>query len=115
MTSMTREDFYIEEAIMKNLFKRAERTHATVPELAMTAVDMVDEEVAELRLDAADARACLRNAATWLGEINDELAQKSALCGSLMAQLQATQETITKQTEANATMREQVMSLLGLV
>ena len=54
-------------------------------------------------------------AATWLGEINDELAQKSALCGSLTAQLQATQETITKQTEANATMREQVMSLLGLV
>ena len=115
MTCMTREDFYIEEATMKNPFKRREEIHVTVPELAVTAVDMVDEEVADLRMDAADARDCLRNAATWLGEINDELAQKSALCGSLVAQLQATQETITKQTEANATMREQVMSLLGLV
>ena len=114
MTCMTREDFYIEEAIMKNPFKRREEIHVTVPELAVTAVDMVDEEVADLRMDAADARACLRTAAESLAEINAELAQKSALCGSLVAQLQTTQSAITQQTEDNAALREQVLGLLGL-
>ena len=97
-----------------NIFKRTKDIGLTTSELALTALDQVQEDIADLRLDAAQARTCLRCAADRLSDVNAALGEKAALCGSLIAQLQSASEDIGKQTEANAALHDQVMALLGL-
>ena len=97
-----------------SFFKKVETVELTTSELAMTALDQVQDDVDDLRLSAAQAYACLRCAADRLGDVNAALGEKAALCGSLIAKLQTASDDIGKQAEANATLRDQLMALIGL-
>ena len=96
------------------IFKKTEVVNLTTSELAMTALDQVQDDIDDLRLGAVQAYDCLRCAADRLGDVNAALCEKAALCGSLIAKLQTASDDIGKQAEANATLRDQLMALIGL-
>lgn len=97
---------------MRNIFKRTKTVGVTTSEPAATAVDMVADDVEDLRFAAAGAARQLWKAVEDLDEINEELAEKSKLCGALLAQLRSTNEAICTQIEGNAKLRDQVVELL---
>lgn len=94
------------------IFKKTEVVNLTTSDLAMTALDQVQDDIDDLRLGAAQAYACLRCAADQLGDVNAALDGKAALCGSLIAKLQTASEDIARQAEANATLRDQMLAML---
>ena len=67
------------------IFKKTEVVDLTTSDLAMTALNHVQDDIDDLRLEAAQAYACLRCAADRLGDVNAVLGEKAALCGSLIA------------------------------
>lgn len=85
----------------------------TLVEQAVSAVDRIHVEIADLREERIDALSSFRDTANWLGEINEELGQKSALCGTLMAQLTAAQDAISQQVSDNDAVRCKILDIIG--
>lgn len=85
----------------------------TLTEQTVSAVDRLACEVEELRHDRMNALSCFRCTADWLSSINAELGEKSALCGTLIAQLQRQQEHISQQVSDNEKVRGKILDIIG--
>ena len=85
----------------------------TLTEQAVAAADRVAGEIQDLWEERGHALSCFRDTANWLAEINDELGEKAALCGSLIAQLTRAQESISKQCEENDKVRGKILDIIG--
>ena len=84
----------------------------TLTEQAITAVDRISSEIADLREEGVMATDHLRKAVNWLSDINQDLGAKSALCGTLIAQLTRAQGEISQQCEANDTVKSALLDIL---
>ena len=84
----------------------------TLTEQAIAAVDRVTGEILELRNEADMATDHLRKAVNWLSDINQDLGTKSALCGTLIAQLTRAQGDISAQCERNDTVKSALLDIL---
>ena len=85
----------------------------TLTEQAVAAVDNIGFEIEKLHLEREFALNGFRETANWLAQINDELGEKAALCGSLVAQLNRAQENISKQCEDNDKVRCKILDIIG--
>lgn len=85
----------------------------TLAEQAVTAVDNIEFEVERLHLEREFTLSSFRDAANRLAQINDELGEKAALCGSLIAQLTREQGSISQQCEANDKVRGKILDIIG--
>lgn len=85
----------------------------TLTEQAVTAADRITGEIADLWGERACALSSFRETANWLAEINSELEEKAALCGSLMAQLTRAQQEISRQCEDNDKVRGKILDIIG--
>ena len=85
----------------------------TLAEQAVTAMDNIGFEVERLHLEREFTLASFRDAANRLAQINDELGEKAALCGSLMAQLTRAQQEISRQCEDNDKVRGKILDIIG--
>ena len=85
----------------------------TLTEMTVSAVDQIAEDVADLYGERQDALSCFRCTAERLQKINDQLDEKSALCGSLIGQLKAAQESVAQQVSDNEKVREKILEIIG--
>ena len=85
----------------------------TLVEQTTEAVDRLSAEVGGLHLERNYALSTFRETANWLAQINEELGQKSALCGTLMTQMKTVQESISKQVEDNDKVRGKILDIIG--
>lgn len=85
----------------------------TLTEQAVTAIDRLSTEVSDLRDERGLALSSFRETANWLAQINDELGEKAALCGSLIAQLTREQGKISQQCEDNDKVRCKILDIIG--
>ena len=85
----------------------------TLAEQAVTAMDNIEFEVERLHLEREFTLSSFRDAANRLAQINDELGEKAALCGSLIAQLTRAQESISQQCEDNDKVRGKILDIIG--
>lgn len=85
----------------------------TLVEQTVTAIDRVTTEVNDLREERGMALSSFRDTANWLAKINEDLESKAALCGSMISQLQAAQENISKQAEDNDRVRGKILEIIG--
>lgn len=85
----------------------------TLTEQAIAAADRIEEDIELLRADRECALCDFRRVAERLGEINSQLDEKSALCGSLIAQLGRTRDTISRQVSDNEKVREKILGIIG--
>lgn len=84
----------------------------TITEQAVTAIDCIDLEVGLLYDEANTTLACLCEMANRLSDINQDLGTKSALCGTLIAQLTRVQGDISKQCERNDNVKSALLDIL---
>lgn len=89
------------------------RKPITTAEEAVGAVSRIEDELDLLQVRRGDALSDFRAVANELAEINDELGQKSALCGSLISQLQRSRDCISKQVEDNDKVRMKILDIIG--
>lgn len=98
----------------------------TLTEQAVTAVDRIQTDIADLQteredalscfrctVEREDALSCLRCTAERLAALNTELGEKAALCGTLAAQLTRAQEDIVKQVPDNEQVRWKILNIIG--
>lgn len=85
----------------------------TLVEQAVSAVDRIHVEIADLREERIDALSSFRDTANWLGEINEELAEKQSLIDSLEAQLAQAQGSINQQISDNEKVRAKILGIIG--
>ena len=89
------------------------KSEPTLAEQAVSAVDRISQDISDLRADRDDTLSCFRCAAESLRDINEELGEKSALCGTLIAQLQREQADITQQVSDNEKVRTKILDIIG--
>lgn len=92
---------------------RRKKKEPTLVEQTVTAIDRVTTEVNDLREERVMALSSFRDTANWLAKINEDLDSKAALCGSMIGQLQAAQESITRQVEDNDKVRMKILDIIG--
>lgn len=85
----------------------------TLTEQAVTAVDRIQTDIADLQTEREDVLSCFRCTAERLAALNTELGEKAALCGTLAAQLTRAQEDIAKQVSDNEQVREKILDIIG--
>ena len=85
----------------------------TLAEQAVSAVDRISQDIDELRSEREMTLSCFRCAADSLRDINQELGLKSALCGTLIAQLQREQTGIAQQVSDNEKVRAKILDIIG--
>ena len=85
----------------------------TLAEQAVTAMDNIGFEVERLHLEREFTLSSFRDTANRLAQINDELGEKAALCGSLIAQLTREQGKISQQCEDNDKVRGKILDIIG--
>ena len=85
----------------------------TLTEQAVTALDDIVYHIEKLKLEREFALSSFRETADKLAMINDDLGEKAALCGSLVAQLGRAQESISKQCEDNDRVRCKILDIIG--
>lgn len=85
----------------------------TLTEQAVTAVDRIQSDIADLQEAREDALSCFRCTAARLAALNTELGEKAALCGSLVAQLTRAREDITRQVVDNDQVRVRILDVIG--
>ena len=85
----------------------------TLTEQAVTAVDRISGDIADLQAQREDVLGCFRCTAERLGQLNEELGEKTALCGTLIAQLTRAQEDISKQVQGNEKVRGKILDIIG--
>ncbi len=90
-----------------------EKKELTLTEQAEGAVARITDDIAGLHEERLDALSCFRCTAEWLDEINQQLGEKAALCGSLVAQLTRAQENISQQVSDNAKVRDKILEIIG--
>lgn len=91
----------------------SKKKEPTLVEQAVTAVDRIHTEIADLREERIDALSSFRETANWLGAINAELAQKQELCDSLQAQLEQAQYNINRQIGDNEKVQSKILDIIG--
>ena len=89
------------------------KSEPTLAEQAVSAVDRISQDIDELRSEREMTLSCFRCAADSLRDINQELGLKSALCGTLIAQLQREQADITQQVSDNEKVRAKILDIIG--
>ena len=85
----------------------------TLAEQTTEAVDRLSIEVGDLHFERLDALSTFRETANWLAQINEDLGQKSALCGTLMAQMARVQEHISQEVADNDKVRMKILDIIG--
>lgn len=85
----------------------------TLTEQAVSAVARITDDIAGLHEERMDALSCFRCTAEWLDDINQQLGEKAALCGSLVARLTGVQEDIAQQVRDNAKVRDKILEIIG--
>ena len=80
---------------------------------AVAAVDRIEEDIEFLRADKEDALSAFRSTADRLDCINQQLCEKTALCGTLIAQLSRTQDSINQQVSDNEKVRAKILDIIG--
>lgn len=85
----------------------------TLTEQAVTVVDRISGGIADLQAQREDVLGCFRSTAERLGQLNEELGEKTALCGTLIAQLTQAQEGISKQIQDNEKARGKILDIIG--
>ena len=85
----------------------------TLAEQAVSAVDRISQDICDLWEERNATLNCFRCAAESLRDINQELGVKSALCGTLIAQLQREQAGITQQVSDNEKVRGKILDIIG--
>ena len=80
---------------------------------AVAAVDRIEEDIEFLRADKEDALSSFRSTADRLDCINQQLCEKTSLCGTLIAQLSRTQDSITQQVSDNEKVRAKILDIIG--
>ena len=85
----------------------------TLVEQAVSAVDRIHVEIADLREERIDALSSFRDTANWLGEINAELCQKSELCETLVSQLEDALSSMGRQINDNDKVRAKILDIIG--
>lgn len=91
----------------------SKKKEPTLVEQAVSAVDRIHVEIADLREERIDALSSFRDTANWLGEINVELAEKQSLIDSLEAQLAQAQGSINQQISDNEKVRAKILDIIG--
>ena len=91
----------------------SKKMELTLAEQAVAAVGRITGDIEELHEERADALSCFRCTAEWLGEINQQLGEKAALCGSLIAKLNRAQEDISQQVSDNEKVRGKILEIIG--
>lgn len=91
----------------------SKKKEPTLVEQAVSAVDRIHTEIADLQEERGDALSSFRDTANWLGEINVELAQKQSLIDSLEAQLAVAQGCINQQISDNEKVRAKILDIIG--
>lgn len=84
----------------------------TITDRAVTAIDCIGLEVGLLYDEANTTLSCLCEMANRLSDINQDLGTKSALCGTLIAQLTRVQGDISKQCERNDNVKSALLDIL---
>ena len=85
----------------------------TLAEQAVSAVDRISQDVDELRSEREMTLGCFRCAADSLRDINEELGEKSALCGTRIAQWQREQAGSTQQVSGNEEVRAKILDIIA--
>lgn len=91
----------------------SKKKEPTLVEQAVSAVDRIHTEIADLQEERGDALSSFRDNANWLGEINVELCQKHELCETLESQLRDALADIGKQIAANNKVRAKILDIIG--
>ena len=89
------------------------KSEPTLAEQAVSAVDRISQDICDLWEERNATLNCFRCAAESLRDINQELGVKSALCGTLIAQLQREQAGITQQVSDNEKVRGKILDIIG--
>ena len=89
------------------------KSEPTLAEQAVSAVDRISQDICDLWEERNATLNCFRCAAESLRDINQELGVKSALCGTLIAQLQREQAGITQQVSDNEKVRAKILDIIG--
>lgn len=89
------------------------KSEPTLAEQAVIAVDRISQDICDLWEERNATLNCFRCAAESLRDINQELGVKSALCGTLIAQLQREQAGITQQVSDNEKVRGKILDIIG--
>ena len=85
----------------------------SLTEQAVAAVDRIEEDIDNLYSDRENALSSFRSTADRLDCINQQLCEKTALCGTLIAQLSRTQDSINRQVMDNEKVRGKILDIIG--
>lgn len=85
----------------------------TLVEQAVTAMDRIHTEIADLHEERCAALECFSCTANRLAEINAELTEKHKLCDSLSTQLELERLTIEHQIEYNQKVQGKILDIIG--
>lgn len=86
----------------------------TVAEIAVDALSHIESDVDSLLKHQDECLSVFRSTADTLRCLNDAIDEKSALCGSLIAQLQRHSDELSEMRKDNEAVRRNILNILGV-